>query len=73
MWRSTPLLGAPRLSRRTFLLSVAGAAGASVLLPSKRLPGAARAQTAPWLASEHPAFSVGATVGDHRWDQRILT
>jgi 2-iminobutanoate/2-iminopropanoate deaminase len=44
-------------SRRSFL-AAAGATGASALLPV----AAARAQT-PWLASEHPAFSVGATVG----------
>jgi 2-iminobutanoate/2-iminopropanoate deaminase len=49
MWQ--PHFGEP--SRRSFL----AAAGAAALLPT-----GARAQ-APWLASEHPAFSVGATVG----------
>jgi 2-iminobutanoate/2-iminopropanoate deaminase len=45
----------PQLAtRRSFLAS----AGAAALLP----PLSAHAQT-PWLASEHPAFSVGATVG----------
>lgn len=64
MWWPNPKFGAPRLSRRRFLLSAAGAAGASVWLPSNWFPGAAHAQTPTWLASEHPAFSVGATVGD---------
>ena len=64
MWWSNPMLGVSPRSRRTFLLGAAGAAGASVLLPRKWFPGAAHAQSPMWLASEHPAFSVGATVGD---------
>ena len=55
MWQSH--LSDPHPSRRSFLL---GAAGATALLPE--FADTARAQTS-WLMSEHPAFSVGATVG----------
>ena len=48
-----------RPSRRAVL---AGAAGAGALLCAKGSIGLSQAQTS-WLASEHPAFAVGATVG----------
>ncbi len=62
MWWLNPVHGAPRPSRRDFLLGMAGT-GAAGLLPFDWTAVSARAQTPNWLASEHPAFSVGATVG----------
>ncbi len=59
MWQSDFTRDFARPSRRAVL---AGAAGAGALLYAKGPIGAAQAQT-PWLPSEHPAFSVGATVG----------
>ncbi len=65
MWSSNAMVGPLRLSRRAF---VVGAAGAACALPVADASGAApatpRAITSRWLASEDPAFSVGATVGD---------
>lgn len=55
--------GAAHPSRRDILLGLAGAAGTAGLLPLGWTSGTARAQAPNWLASEHPAFSVGATVG----------
>ena len=59
MWQSDFTRDFARPSRRAVL---AGAAGASAVLYAKGSIDAAQAQT-PWLQSEHPAFSVGATVG----------
>jgi len=59
MWQSDFTRDFARPSRRAVL---AGAAGASALLYAKGSIDGAQAQT-PWLQSEHPAFSVGATVG----------
>jgi 2-iminobutanoate/2-iminopropanoate deaminase len=64
MWRSNATLPARRPSRRTFLLGSAGAAGASLLLPSTGASGATRARAPAWLVAEDPAFSLGATAGD---------
>ena len=56
-----------RLSRRVFLGGVTGAVCASASLSSSASRGAPAAPQAPaqrWLASEDPAFAVGATAGD---------
>ena len=67
MWSSDPTLGASPLSRRAFLGGAAGAACASALLSSSMARGApapSLPRTARWPASEDPAFSIGAAVGD---------
>ena len=63
MWRSGPTSGGLRPSRRGFLLTAAGVAGAAAVLAPTRFTAPARAQGPTWLVPEHPAFSVGATVG----------
>ena len=59
MWHSDFACDLHRPSRRSVL---GAAAGAGALLYAEGPIAAARAQTT-WLASEHPAFSVGATIG----------
>jgi 2-iminobutanoate/2-iminopropanoate deaminase len=59
MWLSDFTCDLGRPSRRSVL---GGAAGAGALLYAKGPIATARAQTL-WLKSEHPAFSVGATIG----------
>jgi 2-iminobutanoate/2-iminopropanoate deaminase len=68
MWISKPVFGVPPLTRRTFFDGAAKVACASALLP-KSLARSAPATAPPvplprWLASEDPAFSIGATIGD---------
>jgi 2-iminobutanoate/2-iminopropanoate deaminase len=62
MWVSNLSLNTVRPSRRDFLHGATGLAGAAALLPAAPLSGAANAQM-PWLTSEHPTFSVGASIG----------
>ena len=67
MWNSNSMHGPPPVSRRAFLGGAAGMAGAGALLSVSAADGAPAAPPAPgprWLASEDPAFSIGATVGD---------
>jgi 2-iminobutanoate/2-iminopropanoate deaminase len=68
MWGGAPDIGGAVsdtwLSRRCFIANAAGAAGASLLLPARPSQGATAASAPTWLVSEHPAFSVGSTVGD---------
>jgi 2-iminobutanoate/2-iminopropanoate deaminase len=59
MWHSDFTRELARPSRRSVL---GGAAGAGALLYAKGPIATAAAQTL-WLTSEHPAFSVGATIG----------
>ncbi len=62
MWHCNMSVDSARPSRRNVLHGAAGFAGAAALLPAIPLSDAANAQM-PWLASEHPAFSVGASIG----------
>lgn len=67
MWSSGLTLDPSRLSRRAFLGGATGAVCASASLSSSASQGAPAAPQAPaqrWLASEDPAFAVGATAGD---------
>jgi 2-iminobutanoate/2-iminopropanoate deaminase len=67
MWSSDPTFGTAHFSRRAFLGGAAGAACASAVLSSSMARGAPASPQVPaarWLASEDPAFSVGAAVGD---------
>ena len=67
MWSSGLALDPSRLSRRAFLGGATGAVCASASLSSSASQGAPAAPQAPaqrWLASEDPAFAVGATAGD---------
>jgi 2-iminobutanoate/2-iminopropanoate deaminase len=49
-------------SRRQFLHGGLGLAGAAAFLPATAIFDSASARI-PWLTSEHPAFSVGASIG----------
>jgi len=62
MWDCDLALGTLRPSRRQFLHSGTGLGAAVALLPAASIYDAAHART-PWLTSEHPAFSVGASIG----------
>jgi 2-iminobutanoate/2-iminopropanoate deaminase len=67
MWSSGLTRDRSRLSRRAFLGSATGAVCVSASLSSSASQGAPAAPQAPaqrWLASEDPAFAVGATAGD---------
>src|SRR5262245_18668556 len=62
MWDCHLALDTLRPSRRQFLHGATGLAGAVALLPATSIYDSASARM-PWLTSEHPAFSVGASIG----------